>query len=977
MNTRTPQTQPRLVASAITVAIMSLMAQASAQTTAPPTEAADSAAKLQRVEITGSLIKRVADETALPVSIISAAEIQARGHVELKEFLLELPESATIGSYAGTVGTLVNLRGLGQARSLTLMNGRRFANEPLTDQYVSANTVPRIALSSVETLRDGASSIYGSDAIGGVQNFITQRSFTGVKVKAGAVLPQRSGGGGEKDAAVMAGFGDLTSKGWNLYGAFEASKRDVLFRRDRPELAGLNPDGTPNTAQSPDLIAMGGAAVNGLSANQSSPANFFITRNATTRALTGSQYNPYASTGCLSPASVRTTATATTCSLNTNYLDTGTYGNETELYNTYVRGTMALPGDHQVSLEINHSLNNIKQFSNVVGINSNAYYLSLPKTSQWYPGGAGGVPVVMNGTTTIANAALASSPSTLYVRWAPIDAGMPLLTDEHINDRVVLAAEGTVMGWDYRGGLNFGNAQRNTKRSAVYHTTDLQAGLNNGTLNPFGLQDATGMAFLESSQVNDQTRRQVETRKTSLDLTLSKELFQLPGGPAMLGVGGELRRDRWIATGFAENRLINVPGASQTTNNAGANAGLVPTIWMEALPNSNQPDDTMSGDAARTISSLFGELDMPVTKELTVNAGVRADKYKYSHKTMNGLNPKIGVRYAPSSLFMVRGSANTGFRNPSLPEVFGNSAEFKNSVTFDDPLYCNSNGNSSNNPNLTAAQVCDIVVTEVTKARAGGLDLVPEKSKAFTFGFGVQPVRELNITVDYWNTVVRNALATLSVDTLVASYASFQNQFVRNADGTIASILNVKSNAGDLKASGVDLSVRFSKAVADVGTVSAGLDVAYLSEFKSRLAGQTTWISALAMSEPLGISTQDGLTGNRAQINRWRHTASIGLKRGPWSGTLSQRYQSKLLDRNETARVTAPGSVGVRDVAPYSQYNLTASYTGFKNLKLNVGVNNLTNVNPPLTNNSRYQGYLTQNADVLGRAYQVSAEYIY
>ena len=236
MTARTPRSARRPGLTAIALAVATLASTAQGQGTA------------ERVEITGSIIRRISDQTALPVSTISAAEISARGHIELKDFLLELPESSTIGFYAGTVGTLINLRGLGQARSLTLMNGRRFANEPLTDQYVSANTVPKIALARVETLRDGASSSYGSDAIGGVQNYYTLRSFTGVKLEAEMMEPSRSGGGGTSGYAILGGIGDLSSQGWNIYAGYEYSKRKVLFRRDRPELSGLDANGLPNSS---------------------------------------------------------------------------------------------------------------------------------------------------------------------------------------------------------------------------------------------------------------------------------------------------------------------------------------------------------------------------------------------------------------------------------------------------------------------------------------------------------------------------------------------------------------------------------------------------------------------------------------------------------------------------------------------------------------------------------------------------------
>jgi iron complex outermembrane recepter protein len=135
-------------------AVLTLVYNAQAQTAkAMPT------ASIERVQVTGSSIKRLAGETALPVSVIRSEELEARGHTELKDLILELPQSQSLGTNSGAAGPVLNLRGLGPMRTLTLLNGRRLANEPLQDQYVSTNVIPRMALQRAETLRDDASSI--------------------------------------------------------------------------------------------------------------------------------------------------------------------------------------------------------------------------------------------------------------------------------------------------------------------------------------------------------------------------------------------------------------------------------------------------------------------------------------------------------------------------------------------------------------------------------------------------------------------------------------------------------------------------------------------------------------------------------------------------------------------------------------------------------------------------------------------------
>ena len=176
---------------------------------------AQSADATTRIEITGSIIKRFTEEGALPVTSVRSEDLQLRGHTELRDFMLELPQANSLGSFAGTAGPVTSLRGFGPMRTLTLLNGRRMAKEPLTNQYVSVNVMPRMAMTRVDILRDGASSAYGSDAISGVQAFYTHRSFTGLTLKAEGLVPTRDGGGDEGSIGALAGVGNLARDGWN------------------------------------------------------------------------------------------------------------------------------------------------------------------------------------------------------------------------------------------------------------------------------------------------------------------------------------------------------------------------------------------------------------------------------------------------------------------------------------------------------------------------------------------------------------------------------------------------------------------------------------------------------------------------------------------------------------------------------------------------------------------------------------------
>jgi iron complex outermembrane receptor protein len=208
-----------LALSSITLAVLTMMNQAAAQ---------QAEATIQRVEVTGSSFKRLASEAALPVTIIKAEEFEGRGMTTLADVMMALPQSASLAPSNAGSGTNINLRGLGVNRTLVLLNGRRLANEAIADGYANLDVIPMSALARVEILRDGASSIYGSDAIGGVVNFITKRSFEGASATAQYIQTEKKGGGDEQRLSFTAGTGNLATDGWNLYGTIDAHRRSRL-----------------------------------------------------------------------------------------------------------------------------------------------------------------------------------------------------------------------------------------------------------------------------------------------------------------------------------------------------------------------------------------------------------------------------------------------------------------------------------------------------------------------------------------------------------------------------------------------------------------------------------------------------------------------------------------------------------------------------------------------------------------------------
>lgn len=930
------RTRPAARNTAVSLAVLSLAAGAVAQSTEP---------EATRIEITGSIIKRFTDEGALPVTTVRAEELQARGHTELKDFMLELPQANSLGSFAGTAGPVTSLRGFGPMRTLTLLNGRRLAKEPLTNQYVSVSVMPRMALSRTDILRDGASSAYGSDAVAGVQAFYTHRSFTGLNLKAEALVPARDGGGDYQSLGMIGGVGNLSRDGWNVYGALEVQQRKILLREDRPELT----DGAA-------LNQLGISTTPGLGGN-ATPANFTDPTHPTSSQRTV-RWNPYFGAGCLPPYSVPSTASGRQTCFQFNDEAFRAFGNGNDILTLYGKGQIRLGGSHTLSLEYNLAKYMVLQNNPATPVT-----VRLTNTHPYYPGN-GIVPTVPGQT-------LAGRP--IDALWSVVDLGPREREDHHTNQRAVLALEGNVGGWDYQAGLNHGWSERDTRAGKGWVSVTGVATVGatgttlflNPALNPFGLQDAAGLAVLDAASLEGQTFRLHKGTNSSLDLTASREVFALAGGNAVLAAGAEARRDGWEAVGLASNdRLASLNNQIDILGGDSQAAGA---------------NSSTSNKIHRDIYSAFAELDMPVTKTLTLNASVRADNYKDLSETT--VNPKLAFRWQPAKAFLLRGSANTGFRAPALPEIYSKETERTSIATFDDPLLCpNVNGVEVPAAGYTPEQVCNLTgrnqITKVPSNAAVG----PEKSKSFTVGFAVEPAQGLSASVDYWKTQIDDVIGNRGITFILNNPTLYTDLFRREADGTLSTdaLINTPTNLGALRGSGLDVSLAYAFQPVAGHRFNVGLDIAYLLSWEARSpeVNDGEWISALGRyNDVVPVNPNAGLSNaTRGFNNRWRHTASVAWRSGPWSAQLSQRYQSAFWDQNLPAR-TGAGTAGRRKVESYEQYNLAMTYSGIKNLKLGFAIQNLFDENPPLTNHNGYTGYLTSSVDVLGRAYRLTAEY--
>ncbi len=856
----------------------------------PGSAMAQDSTSLQRVEITGSSIKRLATESALPITSIKADDFVKQGLTTAQEILNTIPmnqssqgASQSVGSGTGGKSD-ADLRGLGSDKTLVLLNGRRLANHPYGGASVDLNIIPVSALDRVEILRDGASAIYGTDAIGGVINFITKRSVTGLSVTAEVISPQKAGGG-EKRVNLSGGFGNLDADGYNFFGVVDSHKQDVLTatQREFSKTGVILDRGVNKTSGTPF------------------PANFYDATNN----ISG---NPYFATGCRPPYSAPKASNGTCRFDYTQFVDDIPLTQQDSFLG---KASFKINADNTATAEYLHAKstnNNSVAPPPMAGLG-----ITLNSASRFYPGGSAGVPAVAGLTG-----------ADLDISWRPLESGNRTQLDESVSDRFLLGLEGTVAGWDYKTGISYSESKATSTFTGGYLVDQrIIDGVGSGVLNPFGAQDAAGAAYLTASLLKGQFLN-ASMKSSAIDFKASKELMQLPAGPLGFAIGGEFRSDK---ADYKVDRAL----AGQASSSG----------YAEALD--------QSGD--RTIAAVFTEFSVPVVKDVELSLAARYDKYSDVGSTFN---PKVGVRYQPAKEVMLRGSYNTGFRAPTLYDLHGPQTTTNTSDTYNDPVLCPGGvAVAGANPNI----VCEMQ----QNIRGGGNpDLKPETSKTSTIGIVLEPTKSFTATIDLWKINLSDQISSLPEQTIFGDYAKYSSLYHYSADGkTLLYVLGTQANLGEVHTRGVDISLTWRLPKSSAGTFVATLDGTYVDLYEYQ-------------NEKNGPFTQNaGVYADASPVMRWRHNAAVQWTDGPWSVTVSQKFQSGYTDQNAVA------AAYVQDVGSYSTWSVSGTYTGVKNLSLTAGIKNLFDKDPPFTNQGTtfQQGYDPRYTDPVGRAVYVRGTY--
>jgi iron complex outermembrane receptor protein len=871
---------------------------------------------VQRVEITGSAIKRIDAETAVPVTILRIEELKAQGVNSVEQIMSSLSSVQMIqGSSqqvgAGTGGAaFADLRGIGGNKTLVLLNGRRIANNAIDGSIPDLNMIPFAALERVEVLRDGASSLYGTDAIGGVINFITRKDFKGGVITLGADIPEAKGGKSHQ-ANIGFGFGDLTQQGFNVFGFIDLNKTEAINGMQRPFNARF-PGGLSGTPF---------------------PANYF---------QGGSVGNPSAP-DCNDPSYLTQPGgvPGTDCQIATSsFVD---YTPKTERTSAMLRGTLALGTDHSLAVEWFTTQN--KSRTGIAPVPYAGLYQNPFRPdgtpNPYYPGNSGNsfvpnVPLDPNYTQANMNPrpGVALQPGFVNVRYRTIAGGQRANLSDNKQQRLLAELNGVVAGWDYQAGISYNENKINEIVSGYNDGNLITAGVLNGIINPYGPDDAVGAQYVQDAGINGIL--QIHKGKvTTVDGRVSRELgdWFSSGRKSAVAIGVEYRKEDFRSAS-------NPPVA-------------------ELLVASTGVDPTAVSEGDRNVTAVYGELSVPLTKTLEASVAVRHDRYSDFGNTTN---PKFTLRFQPTPELLVRSSYSTGFRAPSLYELNATPA-YTNTGTIDDPINC---PGGTPLPGKQATLYCDIQIQRLT---GGNVDLQPEKSTNFTLGLVFEPTNNLTLGVDFWWVKLKDAIGALSETTVLDDEATFGQYVFRNANGdySISSFdcpgvdcgyLDLRQqNLGKLNTNGIDLSASYRQSLGSWGRLNLGMNSTYVAkyEYQDFVGGP--------FNQNVGRYVGVG------PIFRWQHAATAAWTHGAWTVGGAAHFKSGYIDQNSSDE----GNV----VPSYTTFDAYVNWAAVKGLSLTLGVKNLTDKDPPYSNQQEVfqANYDPRYADPTGRKYYIRASY--
>jgi iron complex outermembrane receptor protein len=868
----------------------------------------------ERIEVTGSNIKRIDTETPSPVTIITRDQIQQSGQRDIAELLRNVSAASagsqqdnSSGSFSGGAQT-ISLRGLGSASTLVLLNGRRMAPAAYADPNTgnstvyNLNSIPIDAIERIEILKDGASAIYGSDAMAGVVNIILRRDYTGGEIS-GSYSKNGDGDWGTYRGSITMGVGDLAKNNWNIIGSFEHYHRDPVSIRDVKNV--YDEDNTRLGAWRVTQSANG------------FPANYFrenVLGNGNFATFVGVDRN-------CPPQQI----IAARCRYN-SYNDVNVaFGNTRN--DGYLRGTVNLSS-------------NISAFAELLYSKSDTNYFTTPSSfsnaiSVW--GASDGS---LRQFRLILPVGHPDNPTTVPVAAAYSFADVGRRTDVQSNEntRGVAGVKGTLGTWDFETGLLFMKNKREDVNGGYLDFQGLQSVLADrsyrfdGRRNDPAVLSRLATTFTEVG----------ESKVTSFDLRGSRELMAMAGGPFAVAAGLEIRKEELSIVSDPKIIAGNIVGRG-----------------------------TSAADGDRNVTALYAELSVPFLKKLETQLALRTEHYS---DFGNSTTPKLGIKYQPVESLALRGTYAKGFRAPALSQISQSSVQaFNNGVR--DPLRCttfDANNRDCSTSFASFIRANPDLKPEKSDNLTAGFIFAPSQSFSVAVDYWSIKRKE---QIDRFSATFLLARESAFPGAVVRDpNPATWLPGIPNS-GPIFAVLRQFFNLAETHVDGVDVDVTHTMRLGDMGKLTNTFNGTYLSHYKYAVAkGDPLVDQAGTFGGPADALPR--FRGNIASAwttGPWTLTGRVNYTSGWFDGAGGTTAQGGGCFFSANQLITPNCRV-----KPWTTIDAGAVYTGVKNLSVGLQVRNVANTKAPFDPNfelTTQQGFNSEFHNALGRYYTFNVSY--
>jgi len=909
----------------------------------PPSKS--KAKNLEAVVVTGSLIRRVDVETASPVVTLDRASISNSGKPVLGDVLQQMPaisgnatnpqNNSNGGGVAspllegGNGASRVSLRGLGINRTLVLVNGQRMANPDI-------NLIPPEMIERVDVLAEGASTVYGSDAIGGVVNFILRKDFKGAQFSLNDGISSH-GDAQRRGFNLTAGN---TGENYSIAGGIDYNKYDaVLGKRRKFSKQQLYLSSGSVVAAGSSSIPTGRITLPASIANQyGCPINSSGTAQVTLASGNGSSLADYR---CRLPSDTYNYAAL-------NYIQTAQKRTNGFVLGSY-NFTDSLVGF--VDAFYNRTVSSGQDAPSPVGTGDG---LIIPSSNPINPFGI-----------TFSQNPVPGDPNSGYnFQTRLTGAGTRVHSFTTSTGQINTGLRGNFgqdSSWIWDASVNYSHTKRKQSDTNEVDIPALQAAVDGGA------------NIFDQASVGDQLRNGVKTpiyvftqSTKQAQFNASGELWDLPAGVMQLSAGALYRKQfmNYTVSSFAV--LDPVSTTCQ--------------ILQEACGSPGRGDFDVKEVYAETLIPLLSE--QPWAHSLNLDLGVRSSNYSTTGTTTNG---KIAIEWRPTADLLLRGTISQVFRAPNLNELYDGRTLVQ--PVLNDP--CVKRTAAELAAHAAACQFVPVnwagndpaqVNTFYSGAATVGATLKPEKGKSVNIGLVYDPdwLPGLSTSLDFWHIYLSDTLTAIQADIVVNScynsasspYCSFihREDNTSRQPGQVFLINTPVVNLGTLSTTGIDYTLRYKLPHFDLGNMDpgnfrAGLSTSYTSTYNVNATPGEPGAETVNYA-----GTYSPQFGN---ISRLRGTVTLNWEKGNWNAQWQSRYINKLTALNADYNI-AGVNIPMASVTYHSiqlGYAVPSIHTRF-----DIGVDNLSNKVPPLVyQNSGNYNVDTATYDVLGRYYWARA----